>query len=356
MPTFFNMSNTRFTIRYTLFGVAFGLCFPLLSWIVDGVIFHGLPLAFETIAKIHRLNPLHYIIDTAPFFLGLPFGFAGKKQDDIARINQDLEKQVQQRTLDLQEAIQKLEIFSHMLEDKVNQRTQALTQANKVKDKMLSIISHDLRSPLTSLSGTLILMQQGILHEEERNMLLSRVTKDVYYTNELLENLLSWASSKESGAGYRPQKFYLAPVVKNVIDLFHSMAMDKNIQMNNFMDEQHTVLADQNMITLVIRNLISNALKFTQEGGAVSIYSEKKDNVIELSIKDTGIGMHTDKIENLLNADQRPATTRGTSNEKGSGIGLLLCKEFVEKHNSAISIESVPWKGTTFRFALPNVN
>jgi len=346
----------RYTVRYTLFGVIFGLGFPALSWFMDAVVFHGLLFNLQSIATIHTINPLHYIIDTAPFFLGLSFGYAGMKQDDITRINRDLELQVQDRTTDLQHAVQKLEAFSHELEDKVQQRTEDLTQANRVKDMMLSIISHDLRSPLTSLAGALQLMQEGVLQEEERNMLLSRIALDVHYTNELLENLLSWASSKETGAGYRAERFYLLPVVNNVISLFHSTANDKRIEIKNHTEADHAVQADQNMINLVLRNLISNALKFTRQGGKISVHTEKTDKTIRVSITDTGIGMSADKIEQLMKADQSPVTTRGTSDEKGSGIGLLLCKEFVEKHNSSIQVKSAPGIGSTFSFDLLCVN
>lgn len=350
-------SHYRHTVRYTLFGVVFGLGFPTLSWFMDAVVFHELLFNFKSIATIHTINPLHYIIDTAPFFLGLSFGYAGKKQDDITRINQDLELQVLQRTTDLQHAVQKLEAFSHALEDKVQQRTEALTEANRVKDMMLSIISHDLRSPLTSLAGALQLMQEDFLQEEERKMLLSRITLDVHYTNELLENLLSWASSKDAGTGYRAEKFYLLPTVNNVISLFHSTANDKKIEIKNHTQDGHVVQADQNMINLVLRNLISNALKFTHQGGKISVYSEKvSDKTIRVSITDTGIGMSADKIEQLMKADQAPVTTRGTSDEKGSGLGLLLCKEFVEKHNSTIQVKSTPGIGSTFSFDLLSVN
>jgi signal transduction histidine kinase len=345
----------RFTLRYTLFGVAFGLAFPVFSWIVDSIVFNELPLTLESIAYIHKINPLHFIIDTAPFFLGLSFGYAGRKQDDIARINQDLEIQVFDRTADLKDAVQKLEAFSQALEEKVEQRTEALTQANRVKDKMLSIISHDLRSPLSSLAGTLELLQQDVLKEEERSMLLSRVSVDVQYTSELLDNLLSWASSKDSGAGYRSEKFYLQSSANNVIALFDSMARDKQIAIRNFIKEDHVVLADQNMINLVLRNLISNALKFTQQGGEVSLHSEKEDETIRIAVRDTGVGIEPNKIGQLFNGDQNKMTTRGTSNEKGSGIGLLLCKEFIEKHNGTILIKSAPGKGSEFSFSLPRI-
>lgn len=348
-------SRYRFTFRYTLFGVAFGLGFPMLSWIMDAMVFKDLPFTLQSLIQIHQINPLHYIIDTAPFFLGLSFGLAGRKQDSIARINEDLEMQVMDRTADLKEAVKKLEVLSQDLERKVDQRTEALTQANRVKDKMLSIISHDLRSPLTSLLGTLQLMQQGVLQEEERNMLLSRVAVDVHYTNELLENLLSWASSKDTGTGYRSEKFYLLPCVNNVVALFNSMAKDKQISIQNCIKTDHTVLADQNMVNLIFRNLLSNALKFTPQGGEVSVHSERVANGIRIYVRDSGVGIDAEKIEQLFNPDQSK-TTRGTSNEKGSGIGLLLCKEFVEKHNSAITIKSTPGKGSEFSFELPGVN
>jgi signal transduction histidine kinase len=346
----------RFTIRYTLFGVAFGFSFPLFSWIMDAVVFHNLDFTLQSIAYVHKVNPLHYIIDTAPFFLGLSFGYAGRKQDNISQINGDLEIEVQDRTSDLKVAIQKLEAFSQELEKKVDQRTEALTQANRIKDKMLSIISHDLRSPLTSLAGTLQLMQHGALQEEERSMLLSRVAVDVHYTNELLENLLSWASSKDSASGLRIEKFFLKSSVNNVIALFSSMASDKQIIINNCILEEHAVMADQNMINLVFRNLVSNALKFTQQGGEIYVSAEKTNGTVRVSVKDTGIGIASEKIDQLMNGAQSKMTTRGTSNEKGSGIGLLLCKEFIEKHNSTIAIESTPGNGSIFSFELPGAN
>lgn len=346
----------RFTIRYTLFGVAFGFSFPLFSWIMDAVVFHNLDFSIRSLSYIHTINPLHYIIDTAPFFLGVSFGFAGRKQDNISSINEALELQVQDRTSDLKEAIQKLEVFSYDLERTVDQRTEALSQANRVKDKMLSIISHDLRSPLTSLAGTLQLMQQGVLQEDERAMLLSRVAVDVHYTNELLENLLSWASSTDSASGLRLEKFYLRSSVSNVIALFGSMASDKQITIHNCINEDISVMADQNMINLVLRNLVSNALKFTQQGGEVHVNAERLGNLIHISVRDTGIGIPSEKIEQLMNGGQGHATTRGTLNEKGSGIGLLLCKEFIEKHNSTITIKSTPGKGSEFSFDLPGAN
>lgn len=348
-------THYRFTFRYTLFGVAFGLGFPIFSWIMDAMVFKDLPFMLQSLVSIHKINPLHWIIDTAPFFLGLSFGLAGRKQDSIARINEQLELQVLDRTADLKEAVKKLEGLSQELERKVDQRTEALTQANRVKDKMLSIISHDLRSPLTSLLGTLQLMQQGVIQEEERNMLLSRVAVDVHYTNELLENLLSWASSKDTGAGYRAEKFYLLPTVNNVVALFNSMAKDKQINIHNCVKENHTVFADQNMVNLIFRNLISNALKFTPQGGEVSIHSETVEKGVRIYVRDSGVGINPEKIEQLFNPHQSK-TTRGTSNEKGSGIGLLLCKEFVEKHNSTITIKSTPGKGSEFSFDLPGVN
>jgi signal transduction histidine kinase len=134
------------------------------------------------------------------------------------------------------------------------------------------------------------------------------------------------------------------------------MAADKQISIHNCVADEYAVMADQNMINLVLRNLVSNALKFTQQGGEVHLNAERSGDAIRIWIRDTGIGIPNEKIEQLMNGGQSKVTTRGTSNEKGSGIGLLLCKEFIEKHNSTITIKSTPGKGSEFSFELPGAN
>lgn len=342
------------TFRYTLFGVAFGFTFPLFSWLIDLIAFHDLSFNVQNLLRIHKINPLHYIIDTAPFFLGISFGIAGRKQDDISKINRNLEKLVLQRTTDLEEAIHNLESLSRDLEDRVLQRTNDLTEANRIKDKMLSIISHDLRSPLSSLAGTLNLLNQGVLSEEEQKSILGRVTDGMHYTSELLENLLSWANSQGTEK-YKAERCKVFSLVETTFSLFNESARNKKINLINSTNSIHEIYADVNLINLVLRNLVSNALKFTESGGEVVVHSEIIGVKIRVSVIDNGVGMNSERIEVLFKNEQNKISTPGTLQERGSGIGLLLCKEFIEKHQGSLHVTSAPGKGSVFSFELPSL-
>jgi signal transduction histidine kinase len=166
-----------------------------------------------------------------------------------------------------------------------------------------------------------------------------------------LENLLSWSRSQSGIIEFRPEKLKIADLVNETIQLFESNAKNKSIHLDTEIDEYCTAFADKNMIGTVLRNLCSNAIKYTSKGGKVIIKCSEAENDIEISVNDTGVGIPPKEINNLFKLDVH-RTTKGTADEKGTGLGLILCKEFVEKHGGEIWVESKKGEGSSFKFTI----
>jgi two-component system, sensor histidine kinase and response regulator len=224
--------------------------------------------------------------------------------------------------------------------------------------KIFSIIGHDLRSPIGNIRTY---VDAFLLVHDEMDESTILLLKDLYLLSDnafnLLENLMNWAKSKSGGIVCRPQKEDISVLIKKILTLFNMQADSKNIRLQ-FREQEHvTGYLDAELISVVIRNLISNALKFTPHGGSVTISTyiiKEKDNVERaiINVSDTGTGMPSDIVENLLNKNVH-FTTYGTDNEKGSGLGFQLCKEFVAMNRGQIWIESSPGAGSSFLISLP---
>lgn len=234
-----------------------------------------------------------------------------------------------------------------------------LSAANATKDKFFSIIAHDLRGPINStvsLSELLIDSNQPDT-EEERAQMLKMLHDSLTSTKKLLSNLLMWARTQTCEIDIQKVRVSLKQHVQENIDLLHSLASVKNISLNNCMEEDMHVFADPEMLNTILRNLISNAIKFTNENGVINLKTENRttDNnqqFIEVCVRDNGVGMDAAKIETLFRKDII-VTTYGTNHETGTGFGLILCKEFIEKHDGKIWVESQPGHGSCFAFTLP---
>jgi signal transduction histidine kinase len=251
-------------------------------------------------------------------------------------------------------AFRDVEELTRSLEKRVEKRTEELSRANLVKDKLFSIISHDLRSPLNSLRGLLDLTnKEGITHEELQ-LLLPSIRHNLNGSLQLLDNLLNWASSQMKGVKIKTERFKLAPVVEENLSLYKTIAKNKNIKLINHINHQAEVFADANITKLIIRNLVSNGIKFTPSGGTVEISASLQGEELEICVADTGVGIPSDFKERIFQIDIN-RTTRGTDNEKGTGIGLLLVKEFVERNGGKLWVESEKNKGSKFKFTLPAV-
>ncbi|ALM09134.1 histidine kinase [Sediminicola sp. YIK13] len=227
-----------------------------------------------------------------------------------------------------------------------------LNEINLTKDKLFSIIGHDLRGPIGALQELLRMLKVGEIQQSEFMDFIPKLRDDVDHISFTLNNLLSWGQTQMKGAVTKPTAFGLEELVTDNINLLSEIAENKSIKMINRISDNTIIWSDVNQIDIVIRNLISNALKFTPEHGMVTIDAQEGKDHWEISVRDSGIGMDLVTQDKLFNANSNH-TTYGTNNEKGTGLGLSLCKEMVEKNNGKIWVESALRIGTCFFFTIP---
>jgi signal transduction histidine kinase/HEPN domain-containing protein len=240
-------------------------------------------------------------------------------------------------------------LLQHQAE--IEKRTQELEELNKVKDKFFSIISHDLRSPINSLAGLLDLMEKDQIKAEELPALTKEMRIQFNHTKNLINNLLDWTLLQMNKVSIKKEKIGLKSLVDGNIKLLSSMSTKKTNFINDI-DENITPFADQNMINLVFRNLLLNGIKFTDNGGTIKISAVAEGDSIKVSVTDNGVGIAPD-IQKVLFDKTTGYSTRGTANEKGTGLGLILCKEFIERNGGKIWLESEVGKGSTFFVTIP---
>lgn len=233
----------------------------------------------------------------------------------------------------------------------IHAQAQKLRELNQLKDKLFSIIAHDLRSPLGSLLTLLNLTQQGYFTEEGFKQVIDELSKNVGYTKELLENLLKWAQSQMEGLKVNPSYFNLYDVAQSKVELYTEQASSKGIIVTNSISSEIEVYADSAMIELVFRNLIANAIKYCNARSEVTIGAMVSEGKVTISVEDTGLGISPVNLERLFGREI--FSTQGTSNEKGTGLGLILCKDFVTLNGGAIWAKSIEGKGSQFYFTIP---
>lgn len=235
--------------------------------------------------------------------------------------------------------------------DQLKSQATELAELNVFKTKLFSIISHDLKTPMYALRNMFRNVEQYDLPADEIKALVPDVVHDLNYTTSLMENLLQWAKCQMQAHAIIPQKIDVSELASEMLELVRLQAYAKNQQLKYNIKDQLFIYADIDMIKLVLRNLLSNAIKFTPENGIVSLYAQTKDDMIEISVSDTGLGISQSAMEKISQNDYY--TTKGTASESGTGLGLMLCKEFVMRNNGQLRIQSSPGKGSTFSFAVP---
>ncbi|KAF0131220.1 MAG: multi-sensor signal transduction histidine kinase [Bacteroidetes bacterium] len=231
---------------------------------------------------------------------------------------------------------------------------QQLRELNTSKDKFFSIIAHDLRSPFNSILGLsdllLEFVREGDMDSLEKYIeVIQKTSKNTY---DLVVNLLEWSQSQIGRLEFSPEYIELVSFIEEETKVLHGVAQSKGITIVSDFPSKTLVFADKHMLSTIIRNLLSNAIKFSHQGGTVFIKSSKQPKGLAIHIIDEGIGISQKDITKLFKLEEN-FTTKGTQNEKGTGLGLLLCKEFVEKHNGHIWVESKPGSGSNFSFTLP---
>jgi signal transduction histidine kinase len=234
-----------------------------------------------------------------------------------------------------------------LLED----QTQQLTELNSLKNKLFSIIAHDLKAPLYALRNLFRNVQLYDLPGDEIKRLVPEVINELTYTTGLMENLLQWAKSQMQAEAVRPQLLDIARIAKEVLQLLRLQADAKKIYIDSKIEHPIFVYADKDMVNLVLRNLLSNAIKFTPVEGHIFLDARELRSCIEISIQDTGMGISREGLQRLM--DHNYYSTRGTGGEAGTGLGLMLCKEFLSRNGGQMNIQSEPGKGSIFSFTLP---
>ena len=218
-------------------------------------------------------------------------------------------------------------------EQALKENQKRLIELNATKDKLFSIIAHDLRTPFSSILGfsELLLEDAKDFDELETEEYLELINTTAKSTLVLLDNLLNWAKSQSGQIIYKPKKYILSSIIEETIKNSNSTAKIKNISINQIQTDEIAVNADENMMKTVLRNLISNAIKFTKPGGSITVSAIQKHKYVEISVSDNGVGIKNETLKKLFDISEN-TTTKGTEKENGSGLGLILCKEFVEKH------------------------
>lgn len=252
-----------------------------------------------------------------------------------------------------QEKKSKLKIVKQ--KEEIQLQASKLEELNKFKDKTFSVLSHDLRGPITAFSSTMMMLDENIISPDEFKQLQPEISKQLNSLNTLLENLLNWGRTYMKGQiAAAPERLELSKIINQTLGLLTDVAAHKNIVINNRISANATAFCDPAQLDIVLRNLISNAIKFTRRDGVITLSSEEKADKTIIRIADTGIGMTPEQLKKLftINTDNN---TFGTDGEKGMGLGLLLCAEFIRANNGTITVSSEAGVGSVFEITLPRV-
>ena len=274
------------------------------------------------------------------------------KDDLVLTVKEAIKSFLQERKIRKQN--EELIKLNASLEDKVEQRTKELSIANASKDKFFSIIAHDLKSPFNALFGLtdFLIGSWDEIDEATKLELITDLQHSSKVTYNLLQNLLEWSRSQTDNIKIEAIEFDAAEVIAENVDILEGQADNKQIKVENGVQEKTVCYADVNMISTVFRNIISNALKFTHKKGKIEIGVAKTPSHNEFFVKDNGIGMNEDTLSKLFKITEK-VKRNGTANEEGTGLGLILCKEFIEKNKGSIRVESTVNEGTSFYITVP---
>lgn len=232
---------------------------------------------------------------------------------------------------------------------------QKLNEANLTKDKFFSIIAHDLRSPFTSILGFSRLLNEEYddFSNEERKMMIKQILTSTESTFQLLDNLLAWAKTQLGRTNFSPEYFDIDSLIFETINLSLPQAKMKEVTLKAQVADKNKVFADINMMRTILRNLISNAIKYSYDKGTIVVETLRKNDKMIVNVIDSGTGIEANTLKALFSLDEKVCSKKGTANEKGTGLGLILCKEFVERNHGKISVESELGSGTKFSFTVP---
>ncbi|HPS12302.1 MAG TPA: HAMP domain-containing sensor histidine kinase [Prolixibacteraceae bacterium] len=229
-----------------------------------------------------------------------------------------------------------------------------LTNANNAKDRFFSILAHDLRNPFHNIMGESYLLSKTYdkISTEERKKYASDILSSCEQVNRLLGNLLEWSKTQSKGISFQPVQFDFYQLVQNSLSVLKGGFEEKSIFLENRITQPMEVFADYSMLETVMRNLVHNSIKFTPQGGNITLSASIHNGWLQTAISDTGVGIEKENLAKLFQIDSN-VKTRGTNNENGTGLGLVICKEFINYHKGEIWVESTLGKGSVFHFSIP---
>jgi signal transduction histidine kinase len=244
-----------------------------------------------------------------------------------------------------------METLNLNLEKMVEERSGELITANRVKDRLLSVISHDIKSPLNSLRGILHIYNKGAISGEEFTNYSKRLEDELGKTGLLVDNILYWTTSQLKGIEVKLERLDLKEMLNENIELYQSVAANKKISIKNDITEQDVINFDRNILNLTLRNLISNAIKFSHEGGEIIVHTVSAVDSLAIQIIDYGVGMNAEQLR-MVEGSEPTTSTMGTSDEKGTGLGLTFCREYLRKAGAELRIDSSLGNGSTFTISI----
>lgn len=312
-------------IGYMIFSIGFSM----ISYFILSVVLKRYPYQLE------QINFIGYLFNHA---LAIVYIFYGLYL--IKRENTNYQQSMSESNATLQKN-----------NEEMQKQAQELDRLNSLKNKLFTVISHDLKAPMYALRNLFDDMQKQDMPAEEIKELIPDVKNDLNYTVSLMDNLLQWAKSQMQAHTVSAGAIHVKEMIDEVLQILYLQAEAKKINIENKAADGHCAWADRDMINLVLRNLISNAIKFSPSGGQISIGTFEKSLFTEVYVKDAGKGISKEEMKKI--GGEEFYSSNGTAQEQGTGLGLLLCKEFLAKNNGRLHIESEPGKGSIFSFILP---
>jgi len=309
---------------------------------------------FFTLVDIYPILILGFIINRIQYNLR----FRLFKSNHLLKLEQEKTQSLYNKTLKINKELDEKAREALRNKEEIQKKNEDLNKSNATKDRFLGIIAHDLKNPISvvwGLSDALITHDE--LGEEERKSFLISINNSIKHTSSLLENLLNWARAQDNTIQFEPHLHNARSITEKELDFLKEQAKNKSIQITHKIPSDLTLYADLPMFQTIIRNLVTNAIKYTFPNGQIEIKAQQvsieKNNYTEITICDDGVGMSEEKVNQLFTI-RNNSSTKGTNNEEGSGLGLLLCKEFIGIHKGILKVESEPKNGSCFKCLFPD--
>ncbi|HJS53050.1 MAG TPA: HAMP domain-containing sensor histidine kinase [Chitinophagaceae bacterium] len=352
---FMNGMNLGLDLYFVLYGIlavfflrdiafmVFTICFAMINFFILSVVLK------QFLYQLENINNTLYLINEAVAIIFIFYGLYLIKNENTIYQDKILQKNnsLQKKNIQIQTQADKIKEDATLLE----KQTKELTELNALKNKLFGILSHDLKAPMYALRHLFTDIQQQKMSATHLKKMMPEVVNDLNYTVGLMENLLQWVKTQMHSEVVNPQKVDIGKLLDEAVQLVRLQAERKKIKIKTNSAKGIHGIMDKEMIYLVMRNLLSNAIKFTPQKGTISVGVNENDFSVEVYIQDSGNGISPDVLSKIRGNNFY--TTKGTANESGTGLGLMLCKEYLNRNRSQLLIESEIGKGSIFSFTLP---